>query len=59
MLAAAVDHELWAELDGVLASLTGNQAARIAHRYAAAPARVRSAVEAAPVSAQARAALAA
>jgi len=59
MLGAAVEHDLWDELDGVLASLKGTQATRIAGRYAAAPARTRAAIDAAPVSARARAALAA
>jgi hypothetical protein len=59
MLTAAVDHDLWEELDGVLASLTGTQAARIAGRCAAAPEPVRAAIHRAPLSPQARAALAA
>ena len=59
MLTAAVEHELWAELDGVLTSLSGTQATRIAGRYAAASAQTRSVIDAAPLSAAARAALAA
>lgn len=58
MLAAAAEHGLWEELDGVLACLTGTQARRIAARYAAAPAHVRDPIDAAPLSPQARAALA-
>jgi hypothetical protein len=58
MLAAAVELQLWDELDGVLGSLTGTQATRISQRYAAAPAPVRDAIAAAPMSARARAALA-
>ncbi len=38
MLEAAVEPQLWAELDGVLTGLTGPQAVRIAGRYRAAPA---------------------
>lgn len=59
MLGAAVEHELWAELDGVLVSLTSLQAKRIAGRYSSAPPDVRAAVDAAPLSAEARVALAA
>ena len=59
MLSAAVEHDLWPELDGVLASLTGEQAGRIAGRYVQASAPTRAAIDAAPVSAEARAALAA
>jgi hypothetical protein len=59
MLSAAVEHDLWPELDGVLASLTGKQAGRIAGRYALASAPTRAAIDVAPVSAEARAALAA
>jgi hypothetical protein len=59
MLSAAVEHDLWPELDGVLTSLTGKQATRIAGRYALASEPTRAAIEAAPVSAEARAALAA
>ena len=43
----------------MLASLTGKQADRIAGRYAAASAQTRAAIDAAPLSAEARAALAA
>lgn len=59
MLAAAVDLELWDELDGVLGSLTGRQATRISQRCAAAPAPRRAALDAAPLSPAGRAALAA
>lgn len=59
MLEAAVEHELWEELDGVLSSLTGPQSTRISQRYAAAPEPTRAALDAAPLSATGRAALAA
>lgn len=57
MLGAAEEYELWAELDGVLLTLTGTQATRIAGRYAVAPEQRRKAIDAAPLSAEARAAL--
>jgi hypothetical protein len=45
MLGAAIAHDLWRELDGVLVHLTGSQAQRIACRYAEAPSPVTAAVE--------------
>jgi hypothetical protein len=57
MLSAAVAHELWAELDGVLSNLTGTQAERLAGRFAAAPEATRTAISTAPLGAAARAAL--
>ena len=57
MLEAAVELQLWAELDGVLTGLTSPQAVRIAGRYRAAPAATRSDIDAAPLSAEAHAAL--
>ena len=58
MLCAAVAHELWDELDGVLSHLTGAQAQRIAGRCAAAPEPIRVAIAASPLGASARTALA-
>ena len=57
MLEAAVRLELWTELDGVLAGLSGAQAVRIGDALPAAPAATRAAIDAAPLSAEARAAL--
>jgi hypothetical protein len=57
MLEAAVELQLWTELDGVLASLTGDQAVRIAGRYRVATAHARAEIDAAPLSAEGRAAL--
>jgi hypothetical protein len=58
MLAAAIDHDLWDELDGVLVNLTGAQATRIAQRYAAAPEATKAALDAGRLSDAGRAALA-
>jgi hypothetical protein len=45
MLGAAIAHDLWRELDGILIHLTGTQARRIAARYAEAPSPVVAAVD--------------
>lgn len=57
MLSAASEHQLWAELDGVLSNLTGTQATRIAARHRQADDPLRAAVDAAPLSPAGRAAL--
>jgi hypothetical protein len=57
MLAAAIEFDLWTELDGVLSGLTGTQTARLRSRYAAACTDVRAAIDAAPLSAAGQVAL--
>ena len=47
VLGAAIEHDLWVELDEVLANLKGDRAKRIAARYATADAATVAAVEAA------------
>jgi hypothetical protein len=58
LLHAAVEHQLWAELDGVLSNLTGPQTGRIAQRCKVAPDEIRAAIAAAPLHTSARTALA-